>query len=96
MLESNRINNDANSLIKKAGGALALLNGESRNAAAAKFGAENLPKNDVKAQFDKDYKTFQAGMKQRNKEINNIVNKLNTNNTTVKTFGNELNKNRSR
>ena len=96
LLESNRINNDANSLMKKAGGALALLNGESRNAAAAKFGAENLPKNDVKAQFDKDYKTFQAGMKQRNKEINNIVNKLNTNNTTVKTFGNELNKNRSR
>ena len=95
LLESNRINNDANSLMKKAGSALALLDGESRNAAAAKFGAENLPKNDVKAQFDKDYKTFQAGMKQKNKEINNIVNKLNTNSQTVKTFGNELNKNRS-
>ena len=95
LLESNRINNDANSLMKKAGSALALLDGESRNAAAAKFGAENLPKNDVKAQFDKDYKTIQAGMKQKNKEINNIVNKLNTNSQTVKTFGNELNKNRS-
>ena len=74
---------------------MALLNAERRNATAAKYGAENLPKNDVKAQFDKDYKTFQAGMKQRNKEINNIVNKLNTNNQTVKTFGNQLSKNRS-
>ena len=95
LLESKRFNNDVTSAVNKAGAAMASLNGEDMNAAAAKFGAENLPKNDLKAQFDKDYKTFQSGMKEKNKELNNIFNKVRTNNNTVKSFADKINENRS-
>mgnify|MGYP004451951729 FL=1 len=95
LVESKRFNNDVTSIFNKAGAAMASLNGEDMNAAAAKFGAENLPKNDLKAQFDKDYKTFQSGMKERNKELNNIIGKVNTNNSTVKSFANKITENRS-
>ncbi len=95
LLESKRFNNDVTSIFNKAGAAMASLNGQDMNAAAAKFGAENLPKNDLKAQFDKDYKTFQSGMKERNKELNNIIGKVNTNNSTVKSFANKITQNRS-
>ena len=95
LLESKRFNNDVTSIFNKAGAAMASLNGQDMNAAAAKYGAENLPKNDLKAQFDKDYKTFQSGMKERNKELNNIIGKVNTNNSTVKSFANKITQNRS-
>ncbi len=95
LLESKRFNNDVTSIFNKAGAAMASLNGEDMNAAAAKFGAENLPKNDLKAQFDADYKTFQSGMKERNKELNNIIGKVNTNSSTVKSFANKITENRS-
>ena len=57
-----------------------------------KTGKEKL---DLKAQFDKDYKTFQSGMKERNKELNNIIGKVNTNSSTVKSFANKITENRS-
>ena len=95
LVESKRFNNDVTSIFNKAGAAMASLNGQDLNAAAAKYGAENLPKNDLKAQFDKDYKTFQSGMKERNKELNDIIGKVNTNNTTVKSFANKIIENRS-
>ena len=95
LVESKRFNNDVTSIFNKAGAAMASLNGEDMNAAAAKFGAENLPKNDLKAQFDKDYKTFQSGMKERNKELNDIIGKVNTNSSTVKSFANKITENRS-
>ena len=93
-LESKRFNNDVTSIFNKAGAAMASLNGDDMNAAAAKYGAENLPKNDLKAQFDKDYQTFQSGMKERNKELNKIIGKVNTNNSTVKSFANKITSNR--
>ena len=94
--ESRRLNNDVNGAIKKAGAAIASLNGDSKNAISNKFGAENLPDGDVKANFDRDYKAAQAKMKENNKLINNIVNKVNTDANSVKTLGSTLKQNRGR
>ena len=82
-------------MFKKAGAALASLNGDSRNAISDKFGAENLPDGDLKTKFDTDYKAAQAKMKENNKLINNIVNKVNTDANSVKTLGSTLKQNRS-
>jgi len=95
LAESKRFNNDVNGMFKKAGAALASLNGDSRNAISDKFGAENLPDGDLKANFDTDYKAAQAKMKENNKLINNIVNKVNTDANSVKTLGSTLKQNRS-
>jgi len=95
LAESKRFNNDVNGMFKKAGAALASLNGDSRNAISDKFGAENLPDGDLKAKFDTDYKAAQAKMKENNKLINNIVNKVNTDANSVKTLGSTLKQNRS-
>ena len=89
-LESKEFNDDLDGAINKAGAALAQLNGEERNAIATKFGAENLPQGDLKAKMDADFKTFQAGMKEKNKQLNSIIGKVNTDNTSVKTFANKL------
>ena len=40
--------------------------------------------------MDADFKTFQAGMKEKNKQLNSIIGKVNTDNTSVKTFANKL------
>jgi len=95
LAESKRLNNDVNGAFKKAGAAIASLNGDSRTAISNKFGAENLPDGDVKANFDRDYKAAQAKMKENNKLINNIVNKVNTDANSVKTLGSTLKQNRS-
>lgn len=95
LAESKRFNNDVNGMFKKAGAAMASLNGDSRNAISDKFGAENLPDGDLKAKFDTDYKAAQAKMKENNKLINNIVNKVNTDVNSVKTLGSTLKQNRS-
>jgi len=95
LAESKRFNNDINGMFKKAGAALASLNGDSKNAISDKFGAENLPDGDLKANFDTDYKAAQAKMKENNKLINNIVNKVNTDANSVKTLGSTLKQNRS-
>ncbi len=92
LVESKKFNNDVNSAINKAGATLAQLNGEDRDAISTKFGAENLESGDLKAKMDADYKIFQNGMKEKNKELNNIIGKLNTNDTTVKSFGFTLNR----
>ena len=42
--------------------------------------------------MDADYKIFQNGMKEKNKELNSIIGKLNTNDRTVKSFGFTLNR----
>lgn len=89
-LESKEFNDDLNATINKAGAALAELNGEERNAIATKFGAENLPEGDLKAKMDADFKTFQSGMKEKNKQLNSIIGKVNTDSTSVKTFANKL------
>ena len=89
-LESKEFNDDINSAINKAGAALAELNGEEKNAVATKFGAENLQKGDLKAKMDADFKIFQAGMKEKNKQLNSIIGKVNTDNTSVKTFADKL------
>ena len=89
-LESKEFNDDINSAINKAGAALAQLNGEERDAVATKFGAENLQKGDLKAKMDADFKIFQAGMKEKNKELNSIIGKVNTDDTSVKTFADKL------
>lgn len=96
LADSKRINNDINGAIKKAGAAIALLNGGSRDAAKAKFGAENLPDGDVKANLDRDYKAAQAKIKENNQIINRIVNKANTDANSVKTLGSTLKQNRGR
>ena len=89
-LESKEFNDDLNGAINKAGAALAELNGEERNAIATKFGAENLPQGDLKAKMDADFKIFQSGMKEKNKQLNSIIGKVNTDSTSVKTFANKL------
>ena len=89
-LESKEFNDNLNGAFNKAGAALAQLNGEERNAIETKFGAENLPKGDLKAKMDADFKTFQTGMKEKNKQLNSIIGKVNTDNTSVKTFANKL------
>ena len=89
-LESKEFNADVNRAFNKAGAALAQLNGEEKNAIATKFGAENLPKGDLKAKMDADFKIFQKGMKEKNKQLNSIIGKVNTDNTSVKTFANKL------
>ena len=66
------------------------MNGEERNAIATKFGAENLQKGDLKAKMDTDFKIFQAGMKEKNKELNSIIGKVNTDDTSIKTFADKL------
>ena len=96
LAESKRFNNDINGMFKKAGAAIGSLNGESRTALSSKFGAENLPDGDVKAQFDADYKAAQAKMKENNKLLNNIINKVNTDINSVKTFSSTLNQNRGK
>ena len=92
LVESKKFNNDISSAINKAGATLAQLNGEDRNAISTKYGAENLESGDLKAKMDADYKIFQNGMKEKNKELNSIIGKLNTNDRTVKTFGFTLNR----
>lgn len=90
VLESKEFNDDLNSAFDKAGAALAQLNGEERNATATKFGAENLPQSDLKAKMDTDFKNAQLFMKEQNKQINSIIGKTNTNDTSVKTFADIL------
>ena len=92
LVESKQFNNDFNSAINKAGATLSQLNGEDRDSIAIKYGAENLESGDLKAKMDADYKIFQNGMKEKNKELNNIIGKLNTNDRTVKSFGFTLNR----
>ena len=92
LVESKKFNNDISSAINKAGATLAQLNGEDRDAISTKYGAENLESGDLKAKMDADYKIFQNGMKEKNKELNSIIGKLNTNDRTVKSFGFTLNR----
>ena len=90
VLESEEFNNDVDGAFNKAGAALAQLNGEERNAIATKFGAENLPQSDLKAKMDTDFKNAQSFMKEKNKQLNSIIGKTNTDNTSVKTFADKL------
>ena len=92
LVESKQFNNDFNTAINKAGATLSQLNGEDRSSIATKYGAENLESGDLKAKMDADYKIFQNGMKEKNKELNNIIGKLDTNDRTVKSFGFTLNR----
>ncbi len=90
VLESKEFNDDVDAAANKAGAALAQLNGEERNAIATKFGAENLPQSDLKAKMDTDFKNAQSFMKEKNKQLNSIIGKTNTDNTSVKTFADKL------
>ena len=47
---------------------------------------------EAEVKMDADYKIFQNGMKEKNKELNSIIGKLNTNDRTVKSFGFTLNR----
>ena len=89
-LESKKFNDDVDAAANKAGAALAQLNGEERNAIATKFGAENLPQSDLKAKMDTDFKNAQSFMKEKNKQLNSIIGKTNTDNISVKTFADKL------